>query len=70
MKTLPTLAHRHRMEIYNPDKRDTKDRRTKVAFAVFSYITDDGIEYRKGFTAPKNTHEMEFWNIAPKTIEI
>ena len=54
---------------YEDNKRDNKDRRKKVSFAVFSYIDmDTNFEYRKAFTAPINTPELKFWDIAPKTI--
>ena len=56
---------------YDDNRRDIKDRRKKVAWAVFSYIElNTGIEYRKAFTAPVGTPELKFWNIAPKEIKI
>ena len=61
---------RNKLEIYIDSKKDTKDKRRKVAFAVFSYINkDNNNEHRISFTAKVNTPETEFWNIAPKSIE-
>jgi len=61
---------RNKLEIYMDSKRDTKDRRKKVAWAVFSYINkSNNDEHRISFTAKVNTPETEFWNIAPKRIE-
>jgi hypothetical protein len=60
---------RQSLEIYNPNKRDHSDRRKKVAYAVFSYYDrDTNHEYRKSFTAPVNTPENKFWDIAPRII--
>ena len=63
------MLQRNYLEIYNPCKRDIKDQRKKVSFAVFSYIDrDTKYEYRKSFTAPPNTPEADFWAIAPRII--
>lgn len=62
------ILERHQLETYNPETRDFKDRRRIVARAVFSYLDENGNEYRKSFTAQPNTPETEFWNIAPKSI--
>ena len=63
-----TLVRRH-LEIFHPNRRDTNDKRKKVAWAVFSYIEQGtGYEYRKSFTAKVGTKESEFFNIAPLTI--
>lgn len=60
---------RNYLEKYDPSRRDSADRRKKVAWAVFSYIErDTSHEYRKAFTAPANTPEMKFWDIAPRII--
>ena len=64
------LIRKH-LEIYDPCKRDTDDRRKKVTFAVFSYINPiNGDEYRRKFTAPQHTPEVQMWDIAPKVITI
>ena len=61
---------RNKLETYIDSKRDTKDKRKKVAWAVFSYINkDNGDEHRISFTAKVNTPETKFWNIAPKKIK-
>ncbi len=59
---------RHRLEKYNPCKRDIKDSRKKIAWAVFSYLDENGVEYRRSYTAPCNTPENYFWGKAPKQI--
>ena len=60
---------RNRLEIYDAKRKDTKDKRKKVAWAVFSYIEEGtGDEYRKAFTAKAGTPETEMWKLAPKTI--
>lgn len=61
--------YRKYLEKYDPNKRDNFDRRKKFAEAVFSYFTENGIEYRKKFQLPVNTPENEFWNIAPKIMK-
>jgi hypothetical protein len=61
---------RNKLEKFEDNKRDTNDRRKKIAWAVFSYIdTNTGHEFRKSFTAKVGTPESEMWNIAPKTID-
>lgn len=62
------MKTRKQLEIYIDCKRDIMDKRRKVSFAVFSYIGDDGHEYRKSFTAPPFTPENDFFNLAPKQI--
>jgi hypothetical protein len=60
---------RKSLEKYDHSRRDSKDRRKKVAWAVFSYYErDTGQEYRKSFTAPADTPESKFWDIAPRII--
>lgn len=64
------MKFRKHLEQYNPNKPDANHRRKRTAYAVFSYIEQDTHhEYRKAFTAPANTPEREFWQIAPETIE-
>jgi hypothetical protein len=64
------LIRKH-LEKYEHSRRNIADRRKKVAWAVFSYVEiDTGYEYRKSFTAPANTPEMKFWDIAPQTITL
>ena len=63
-------AYRKELVIYDENRRDVYDNRKKVAYAVFSYFTDNGIEYRKKFQLPTFTPEIEFWNIAPKEINV
>jgi hypothetical protein len=58
------------LEIYNPETRDINDRRRKISKAVFSYISENGDEFRKSFTDKPNTPELKFWDIAPKIINI
>ena len=62
--------YRKYLERYNPDKKDIQDNRKKISFAVFSYYSETGEEYRKSFKATKNTPENYFWDIAPKVMEI
>ncbi len=50
--------------------RSFKDKRVKVAKALFSYYDANGIEYRKGFEAKPYTTVDEFMEIAPKTLTI
>ena len=64
------IAYRKYLEKYEPSKRDIYDNRKKFAIAIFSYFTDNGIEYRKKFQLPVNSPEIEFWNIAPKEINV
>lgn len=59
---------RNKLEKFSERQRDISDRRKFVAKAVFSYIGDDGHEYRKAFTAPVGTHESKFWDFAPHYI--
>lgn len=59
---------RNKLEKFNPCQKSINDGRKRVAKAVFSYIDSNGIEYRKGFEAPANSHENVFWAIAPETI--
>jgi hypothetical protein len=60
---------RNKLEKFDSNRKDVKDRRKKVTWAVFSYIDEKtGYEYRKSFTAKPNTPETEMWKIAPKTI--
>jgi len=65
------MAHliRSSIAIYEAKTRDKNDRRKFVAKAVFSYFErDTHHEYRKSFTAPPNTPENKFWDIAPRII--
>ncbi|MDD5540952.1 MAG: hypothetical protein PHG61_09705 [Candidatus Marinimicrobia bacterium] len=48
---------------------DYRNGRRKVARAVYSYFDRDGIEYRRGFNAPRGTLPDEFDNIAPMEVE-
>ena len=64
-----TILTRGSLEIYEESKRDPNDRRRRIAWAVFSYYDENGIEYRKSFKAPQMTPESEFWTIAPLTME-
>ena len=59
------VLYRKHLEIYKPITKDNNDRRIKISFAVFSYLDDNGIEYRKKFTDKPNTPEVNFWQIAP-----
>ncbi|HAT80152.1 MAG TPA: hypothetical protein DCS17_01700 [Flavobacterium sp.] len=62
--------HRNRLEKYDSNRKSTKDRRKKETWAVFSYIeVGTGDEYRKSFTAPAGTSEVEMWKLAPKIID-
>ena len=63
-------ARRNQLEQYHERKRDSKDRRKFVAWAVFSYLTDSGIEYRRAVTAEPLTPERNMWDIAPLSIEV
>jgi len=63
------MKTRNHLEKYEDNKRDNNDRRKKVAWAVFSYIDENNIEFRKSFTAPAGTPEKDFWDIAPKQIK-
>ena len=54
---------------YNENVRDIQDKRKKVSKAVFSYHDQNGVEYRKGFTAQPFTHENNFFSIAPLIIK-
>jgi hypothetical protein len=56
------------LEQYNEKRKDVKDKRKYVAWAVFSYFDEKGIEYRKSFTAKVLTSELEFFSIAPEII--
>jgi hypothetical protein len=62
---------RQGLELYDSNRRDPKDKRKKIAWAVFSYIDEaTGEEYRRPFKADPGIPETEFWNIAPKTITL
>ena len=61
-------AVRRYMEIYDPKKRSRNDKRTFVTWAVFSYFTESGIEYRRSCEAPINTPESDMWNLLPNEI--
>ena len=61
---------RYHLEIFDENKRDVHDRRKKCAWAVFSYQDENGIEYRRSFTAPSFTTELKMWDIAPKEINL
>jgi len=63
-------AFRHNLEKFNENTRDVKDKRKKVSYAVFSYISENGVEYRKLFTMPAFTHENKFFDVAPLIIEV
>jgi hypothetical protein len=65
------MAHLIRSHIakYTAKTRDFQDRRKLVARVVFAYYErDTHHEYRKSFTAPANTPESKFWDIAPRII--
>lgn len=68
MKTLV----KNKLEKFDCKKRSTKDKRKKVAWAVFSYFdrNNPAHEYRKSFEAPLGTSESEFWEISPNTITV
>jgi len=72
MKTLVKneIAYRMFLEKYDENKKDIFERRKKFAYAVFSYKTKTGIEFRKAFTAPSFTPENEFFKIAPEEIKV
>ena len=70
MKTTIQLT-RGKLEKYDENWRDSyHDRRKKVARAIFSYYSEDGIEYRKVFCAEPFTPENMFWNLAPEVLNI
>ena len=64
------IAYRKNLESYCENKKDIFDNRKHFAEANFSYFTENGIEYRRKFQAKILTPENEFWNIAPKEIEV
>ena len=64
------IAYRMFLEKYEENKKDIFDNRKKYAYAVFSYQTKNGIEFRKSFQAKSFTPENEFFNIAPKQINV
>jgi hypothetical protein len=64
-----TLTRNH-LEIYNPCQKDNNDRRKKITKAVFSYFDEQGVEYRRGFTAKPNTSEINMWLLAPEKLVI
>jgi len=59
------MKTRHQLEQYVDYARDTYDQRKKVSYAVFSYLDEQGTEYRKRFTSVPYTPEIDFWKIAP-----
>lgn len=61
---------RNHLEIYNPCQKDNNDRRKKITKAVFSYFDEQGIEYRRSFTASVNTPETDMWLLAPEKLVI
>lgn len=63
-------AWRKNLEVYDPNKKTFKDMRKKMAYAVFSYFTHEGWEYRRSFWAEKGTTEQQFWEIAPTKIKV
>lgn len=56
--------------IYQERRRDPMDGRRFVAWAVYSYYDDAGIEYRRSFTARPETSPETFDGIASDTITI
>lgn len=46
------------------------DRRKFGTYAVFSYFTSSGIEYRRGYWFPVVTTENEIFNKVPAEIEV
>ena len=46
------------------------DRRKKGTYAVFSYFTNDGIEYRRGYWFPKGTKENGIFDKVPNVIKV
>jgi hypothetical protein len=63
-------AYIKHLEKFEESKRDTRDRRKKVCFAVFSYLTLCGVEYRKGYTFEPFTSEVDVWARVPCVIEV
>ena len=63
-------AIRRELAQYSERKRDNNDRRKFVTWAVFSYVTDNGEEYRRAFTSAPYTPELDMWGIAPKEINV
>jgi len=63
-------ATRHQLETYHPYTRDFYDRRRYVARAVFSYIAENGDEYRRSYTWIPYTDERCFWALSAKEINI
>lgn len=59
------ILTRKNLEQYHASIKSFNDRRKKVSMAVFSYEDENGVEYRKKFTALSNTPEQHFWEIAP-----
>jgi hypothetical protein len=63
-------AYLNQLEMFDECRRDIKDNRRKVSFAVFSYIAENGDEYRRSFTSLSRMPESYFWTIAPKEITV
>lgn len=61
---------RKHLEIYQSRKRGLYgDYRKMGAWAVFSYVDENGDEFRKAFWAKAGTTEEEFWKSAPEEIQ-
>jgi len=63
------ILKRQTLELFNSCKRDNKDRRKKVVWAVFSYLGDDNNEYRQAFTFPIGTPENMMFLLTPEYLE-
>jgi hypothetical protein len=66
MNNKEKILRRNFLEKYEANRRAIKDRRKRIAWAVFSYLDENNVEYRKAFEAPAGTPENDFWDIAPK----
>ena len=63
MKTLRYIAK------FDPDHKNTFDQRKKEVRIVGAYFDKNGDEYRKGFSFPKGTPEVEARELIPQTID-
>lgn len=60
-----------KLEIFKERERGFNgDRRKFGTWAVFSYFTADGIEYRRGYWFPIGTSESGIFSKVPAEIEI
>lgn len=64
-------ATRQGLENFDCNRRGRDgDYRKRGSWAVFSYFTEKGEEYRRATWADSNTPESDMWAIAPLTIEV